>query len=85
MKKHILLFLVVILTLVACNKKRVEDARRIQIGQSTIEVKYLMGEPFKVQVDDDGEVWYYNYFYGDRRMRMYIKIKNGKVTSFKSS
>jgi len=84
MKKRILLFLVVILTLVACNRKRVEDARRIKIGQSIIEVKYIMGEPIEIQVDDDGEQWKYHYYCDDRMMWMTIKIKNDKVISFKS-
>lgn len=82
--KKILFILLVVVTFSCAKKNTLEDARKVKIGITTNELKYLMGEPFEVEVNSDDEDWYFTYISGSYRMGMHVTIIENKVVEFYS-
>ncbi len=84
MKKTILILLT--FTLISSCAITVDDARKIKIGISTNELKYIMGNPYEVNLNNGYEEWHFTYENGifNPRSTMIVIIKNDKVTNFNS-
>ncbi len=85
MKKVFLLLAV--LFLVSCNdckENTANDVRKIKVGMSTNEVKYLLGEPRKISIQNGYEEWYFRYEDEIYRNTFEITIVNFKVIDFES-
>lgn len=85
MKKLLAVFLISIL-LVSC-QKGFEDVRKVKVGISANELKYIMGEPRTIDVQNGSEEW--SYQYSSHGMlsptnTLYVTVVNDKVTNFKS-
>ena len=76
-----------VLFLVSCNdckENTANDVRKIKVGMSTNEVKYLLGEPRKIEIQNGYEEWYFCYddeIYGNI---FEITIVNYKVIDFET-
>ena len=85
MKKVFLLLAV--LFLVSCNdckNNTANDVRKIKVGMSTNEVKYLLGEPKRIDIQNGYEEWYFRYE-GQLSVNTFeITIINYKVIDFES-
>ena len=83
MKKIFLLL--VVLFLVSCNdckENTANDVRKIKVGMSTNEVKYLLGEPRRIGIQNGYEEWYFRYE-GQLSVNTFdIIIINSKVSDF---
>lgn len=51
---------------------------------STHDLKYVMGEPWTVEVDGDQEEWYFTYNSGGYDTGMIVYVNNNKVINFYS-
>lgn len=83
MKKIIFILLV---CLCSCNNyKTTDDVRQVKKGISTNELKYLMGEPEKVEVNSNSEVWTFYYDSGGKYLNgLVVTIVDKKVLDFYS-
>ena len=65
----------------------IEDVRKVKIGISTNDLKYVMGEPHTIRVQNGLEEWFYAYksdgVFG-KTSGLNVEIKNDKVTNFES-
>lgn len=85
MKKVFLLLAV--LFFVSCydfKENTANDVRKIKVGMSTNEVKYLLGEPRRIEVQNGYEEWYFRYDDKIYRNTFEIIIINNKVNDFTS-
>ena len=85
MKKVFLLLAV--LFLVSCNdckENTANDVRKIKVGMSTNEVKYLLGEPKRIEIQNGYEEWYFRYESHFSVNTFEITIVNFKVIDFES-
>ena len=85
MKKVFLLLAV--LFLVSCNGFKVNttnDVRKIKVGMSTNEVKYLLGEPKRIDIQNGYEEWYFRYEDKMYKNTFEVTIVNYKVIDFES-
>lgn len=62
----------------------IEAARQVKIGISDKELKYVMGEPWKVEVEPGKEVWYFTYHSSGYSTGMHVELVNNKVIDFYS-
>lgn len=83
MKKLLTLALVSML-LFSCKCNSVEDARKVKIGMTGNEIKYIMGEPWCVNVEPGEETWYFEYYSEGYTQRMHVTMSADKVTDFYS-
>jgi len=85
MKKY--LFILLISTLLISCGKNASDVRQVKSGISTKELKYIMGEPREVLIQNGKEEWYFNYYnsgvLGVKETLM-VTIVNDKVITFMS-
>lgn len=76
-----------VLFLVSCNdckENTANDVRKIKVGMSTNEVKYLLGEPRRIEIQNGYEEWYFRYE-GHLSVNTFeITIVNYKVIDFES-
>lgn len=85
MKKVFLLLAV--LFFVSCNDLKENtgnDVRKIKVGMSTNEVKYLLGEPRRIEIQNGYEEWYFSYEGMFYRNTFEIIVINNKVNDFNS-
>lgn len=85
MKKLLIVLLAV--TLFTSCRKSIEDVRKVKIGISANELKYIMGEPHTIRVQNGLEEWFYSYDSGGtfgRKNGLSVQIKSDKVTNFES-
>ena len=80
MKKILLLLLLIILS--SCNRPSINQARQVKIGINTNELKYLMGEPYDIEFDSNGEKWYFVYRVDCHDDYMRVNVVNDRVTDF---
>ena len=78
--------MVLILGMISCkNIKTIDELRQIEVGQTQIEVLYLLGEPFEVELEVGYEEWEYRVESKGRYYNSFIiTIVNEEVTSFRS-
>ena len=85
MKRLVLLFLLVI-SLVSCGTRdsnTANDIRKVKVGISSNELKYLLGEPINIKIETDYEIW--RFIFDVNCMvtnRFDVIIVNNKVESF---
>lgn len=85
MKKY--LFILLISTLLMSCGKDASDARQVKPGISTKELKYIMGEPREIRIQDGHEEWYFHYNTNgvmSVQETLVVTIVNDKVTTFDS-
>lgn len=85
MKNFLLIFVVILL--LGCNSKTHEDVRKVKVGISTNDLKYIMGEPFVIRIDNGEEEWFFRYENTDffsQTNGLQVTIVNDKVTDFYS-
>jgi len=87
MKRLVLLFLLLI-SLVSCGTRdinTVSNVRKVKVGISTNELKYLLGEPKNISIETDYEKWTYTYDVNKVVINCFdVYIVNDKVESFTS-
>jgi outer membrane protein assembly factor BamE (lipoprotein component of BamABCDE complex) len=86
MKKIIFLFLVSLMFL-SCNESKinsVSDVRKIKVGMSENEVKYLLGEPIDVEIDNGSEKWLFRYQTQYYRNSFKVTFVNNEVFDYLS-
>lgn len=83
--KKIIFILLASLLLASC-RKSTEDVRKVKIGISANELKYIMGEPHTIRVQNGLEEWFYSYSGGTfgKTNGLSVEIKSDKVTNFES-
>lgn len=84
MKKLLILLLAVLA--ISCNPD-VEKVKQVKVGMSTNELKYLLGEPWDIEIHNGYEEWYFTYSYGGMNGHndsFQVTIQNSKVTDFYS-
>lgn len=84
MKNTLILF---IFLLFASCSKNASDARQVKVGISTKELKYIMGEPREIRVQNGHEVWYFHYNTNgvmSVQETLIVTIVNDKITYFES-
>lgn len=82
MKKIIFIF-GIIFTMISCHPN-LEEARQVKIGMSDKELKYVMGEPWSVEVAPEKEVWFFTYHSNGYKTGMRVELINNKVIDFYS-
>lgn len=83
MRKIILLF--VFFIVLSCGKiNNLEDVRQIKTGMSVNEVKYFLGEPEIVDVENGYEEWQFEYRGDYYNNTFVITIVNEKVYDFRT-
>ena len=83
--RNLLIILVLAIGLTSCesNVKTVDELRAIELGQTQIEVLYLLGDPFKIELEVGHEVWKYRIETDGRFYDVFvITIKDKKVTKY---
>ena len=87
MKKFILL-LTIAFTLLSCNigykDNTANDVRKIRVGMSTNEVKYLLDEPRRIEVQNGYEEWYFRYEGKLSVNTFVITVIDNKVSDFQT-
>lgn len=73
-----------IVSLMSCESKTLQDARQVKVGMTTRDLVYVMGEPWTVDVNDDKEDWFFTYESNGYKSHMVVYVKNNKVESFTS-
>lgn len=71
---------------VSC-QKGFEDVRKIKPDISINELKYIMGEPKTIEVNNGSEIWYFHYDSNGTLSptnTLKVHIKNDKVITFES-
>ncbi len=81
--KKIVLALILCVTLFSCHTKKLEDVRKVRVGISTNELKYIMGEPFSVELTPTEEVWRFGYL-SPSAQTLRVTVVNNSVTNFVS-
>jgi hypothetical protein len=84
MKK--LFCILLITTLISCTKTA-DDVRKIKVGMSGNELKYIMGEPSDMKIGNGKEVWRFRYspkHFSVRDNWVSIEIVNDKIVDFTS-
>jgi outer membrane protein assembly factor BamE (lipoprotein component of BamABCDE complex) len=81
MKKILILLLAVFA--ISCNPD-ISQVQKVKTGMSTNELKYLLGEPFDIEVHNGYEDWYFNYIYNGHNDGFMVTVQNSKVTDFYS-
>lgn len=81
MKKLLLILLAVFV--VSCNPD-VEQVRKVKNGISTNELKYLIGEPWDIEIHNGYEEWYFTYSSNGRNNGFVVTVQSSKVTDFYS-
>lgn len=84
MKKILISF--ICLLFVSCSKDA-EDARQVKVGISTKELKYIMGEPREIRIQNGHEIWYFHYNTNgiiSPQETLIVTIVNDKITYFES-
>jgi outer membrane protein assembly factor BamE (lipoprotein component of BamABCDE complex) len=84
--KKIIFILLASLLLASC-QKTADDVRKVKVGISTNDLKYVMGEPHTIRVQNGLEEWFYTYQsegFFSKRSGLNVEIKNDKVTNFES-
>jgi len=77
--------LVLTLGLTSCDPavKTIDEARQIKVGQTQIEVLYLLGEPYEIDLEVGHEEWKYRLETDSRFYNTFIiTIKEEKVTEY---
>lgn len=82
--KKLLLILLTVLAM-SCNVD-VEKVKQVKVGMSTNELKYLLGEPWNVEVNNGYEEWYFTYSNGMNggNNGFKVTIQDSKVADFYS-
>ncbi len=81
--KNIVILLVCALFL-SCNSKTYEDAKKVKVGMSTNELKYIMGEPWDIEINNNYDELWFLYDSGSHRNNLKVIIVNNKVYDFES-
>jgi len=84
MKKLLIIF--ISLLIVSCTKDA-SDARQVKVGISTKELKYIMGEPREIRIQNGHERWYFNYNANGTLSpteTLEVTIISDKITDFES-
>lgn len=69
--KKILLLLVILYILVSCNsfqENKVGDVKKVRVGMSVNELKYILHEPYYISVDNGHDEYYFRYESGETAM-----------------
>jgi len=82
--KKLFICLILSIVLFGCNTKGPNDVRMVKIGASISELKYIMGEPWSVEINRDTETWYFSYRSNGHNEGLHVTIKDGKVADFYS-
>lgn len=78
--------LIVIAGLSASNINTLSSARKVKVGMITDSLTSIMGKPFQIEINSDGEYWHYKYtksWSADINI-MRVKIDNDTVQHFNS-
>ena len=85
MKKIITILSIILL--ISCNDVKfntVNEIKKIKIGQSINEVKYLLGEPYNIGIENGYDLYYFRYETGNSRNTFEITFKDDIVVDFES-
>jgi len=83
--KNILIILISLL-IISCSKNA-SDVRQIKAGISTNELKYIMGEPREIRVQNGHEKWYFHYNTNgimSVQETLVVTISDDKIITFES-
>jgi len=81
MKKLLLILLAVLV--ISCNPD-IEQVKKVKVGISTNELKYLLGEPFDIEIHNGYEEWYFVYSVNGHNDGFKVTVENSKVADFYS-
>ena len=84
MRQLLTIILILAALLTSCNSKSIDEVRKVKVGMSGNELKYIMGEPYIVEVNSDDEEWYFNYCMNSRKMGIAVHIEKDRIVSFYS-
>ncbi len=79
--------LLIVFFFLSCNDSKentINDMRKIKVGMNTNEVKYLLGEPKRIDVQNGYEEWYFRYNVNLSVNTFQIIVVNNKVSDFSS-
>lgn len=85
MKKTFLLCVMVLI--VSCNDINIiemDKIKQVKVGISTNEMKYLLGEPYDIEINNGYEEWYFRYRVCGHKNTFNVRVQNSKVIDFQS-
>ena len=85
--KKLILFCTILFLLTSCDKTRVNtvsDIQKIKEGMTENEVKYLLGEPKDIEIENGYKELEFLYETESYRHRFNVYIVNGKVNNFET-
>lgn len=63
----------------------IDDVRKIHVGDSTVQLTEIMGEPFRIEIQAGYEQWYFKYYTkATRDVDLVVDIKNNKIINLYS-
>jgi outer membrane protein assembly factor BamE (lipoprotein component of BamABCDE complex) len=83
--RNLLIIFVLTLGLTSCDPavKTIDDVRQVKVGSTQIEVLYLLGEPYEIDLEVGYEEWKYRLETDSRYHNTFtITITNEKVTNY---
>ncbi len=85
--KKMILFGFILFWFASCDKTKtntISDVQKIKVGMSENEVKYILGEPNDVQIENGYKELEFLYETESYRHRFNVVIVNGEVNNFES-
>lgn len=83
--KKILVILALTLLFTSC-RKSLEDAQKVKVGMSSIQLDSIMGEPWAIHLNAGYQEKFFTYASGDllKGTQMCVTVSNNKVIYFYS-